>query len=222
LDGPSAGFIRGYLVLSNCGVLAYKDGGTGQLAQLGIRTGLGWSQGAYEDSTPGTVGSASRLWQRRAEGLQVVVLACGTVLSFFSELVCNFRPFELNATWGIRRFWRFGTLSCRMPHISRKFGPSSRGSSFYCALCAHLLDRSRLCISCVHLCSRHSKLLASRRVDPQRVSRRTDRGPLRYLRRRLGPLRLLARLKLRHTRHGCASNADRCSFEVTRQLPQPT
>ena len=50
-----------------------------------------------------------------------------------------------------------------MAHISRKFGPSSHGSSFYCAL----LDPSRLCISCVHLCSRHSKLLAFRRVDLQ-------------------------------------------------------
>ncbi len=59
--------------------------------------------------------------------------------------------------------WRFGTLSCRIPHISCKFGPSSRGSSFYCAL----LDPSRLRISCVHLCSRHSKLLAFRRVDLQ-------------------------------------------------------
>ena len=50
-----------------------------------------------------------------------------------------------------------------MPHISSKFGPLSHGSSFYCAL----LDPSRLCISCVHLCSRHSKLLAFRRVDLQ-------------------------------------------------------
>ena len=50
-----------------------------------------------------------------------------------------------------------------MPHISSKFGPLSHSSSFYCAL----LDPSRLCISCVHLCSRHSKLLAFRRVDLQ-------------------------------------------------------
>ena len=53
------------------------------------------------DSTPGTVDSASRFLQRRAEGF--VVRACGTVLSFCSEseLVCNFRPFGLNASRGV-------------------------------------------------------------------------------------------------------------------------
>ena len=87
-------------------------------------------------------------------------------------VMCNFRPFGLNADRCINlvrvcsghwKFVAFGTLSCRIPHILRKFGPSSRNSSFYCAL----LDPSRLCISCVHLCSRHSKLVAFRRIDLQ-------------------------------------------------------
>ena len=41
------------------------------------------------------------------------------MLSFFSELECNFRPFELNATWGILcnskilALWHF-----ELPHAS--------------------------------------------------------------------------------------------------------
>ena len=123
------------------------------------------------DSTPGTVGSASRFWQRRAEGL--VVWACGTVLSFFPELVCNFRPFGLNASRGVNlvrvcsghsKLLALGYFE--LPHASHIAQIRSIVSRLFVLFCA-LLNPSRLCISCVHLCSRHSKLLAFRRVDLQ-------------------------------------------------------